>query len=98
MGIEVKLHLAFVKDRTINRIEFDWTDPLTAIEFARDLIKESLAADWDGHVYIDDKPILSDDSDPMFLAHAVRGLNGAVDFKVSKLAWKFPAPPERMGN
>lgn len=90
----MKLYLAFVKDHTIDRIEFNWTDPLIAIEIARDLIKEKLATDWDGNVYIDDKPVLSDDSDPMFLAQAVRGINGSVDFKVSRLAWKFPAPPQ----
>lgn len=94
MGSRMKLYLAFVKDHTIDRIEFDWTDPLIAIEIARDLIKEKFPADWDGNVYIDDKQILSDDSDPMFLAQAVRGINGSVDFKVSRLAWKFPAPPK----
>lgn len=84
------LYVALVKEKSIDRIEFDWTEPLVAIELVRDLIKKNYPPTWDGHVFIDDKPIFEDDSDPMFMAQAVRNQMGAVDFKTSRLSWKYP--------
>lgn len=84
------LYIAFVKDKSIDRIDIEWAEPLVAVELVRDLIKKNYPPTWDGHVFIDDKPIFEDDSDPMFMALAIRDHKGAVDFKTSRLSWKYP--------
>lgn len=84
------LYIAFINENIIDRIEIDWAEPLVAIEIARDLIKKNFDLNWNGTVIIDNKPVLSDESKPMFFAKAVRGPKGAVDFQASVLNWRYP--------
>lgn len=86
----MKLFFAFIDGKTIDRIEIDWVEPLVGIELARDLIKKNFDISWSGAVIIDNKPVLSDQSEVMFFAKAVRGPNGAVDFQASAINWIYP--------
>ncbi len=45
---------------------------------------------WSGTIIIDNKPVLSDQSEVLFFAKAVRGPNGAVDFQASAMNWIYP--------
>jgi len=60
---------------------------------SRRLIKLELPLEWQGSLIVDDKPILSTDSqDCMLWADVKRSNNGGVDLNVRQLLWRGGTP------
>jgi hypothetical protein len=86
----MNLYIAIVKDKEIARIDFEWMEELQTIEIVRDLIKKQYSPGWNGVVLIDNQPIDLKATSHMFEAEAFYENNGGVDFRVVRLAWKYP--------
>ena len=88
-----KLYVGLVSGSEISRTEIEWAPELVVIEDIRQLIKLELPLEWQGTLIVDDKPILSNDSqDCMLWADVKRSNNGGVDLNVRQLQWRGGTP------
>jgi len=88
-----KLYVGLVSGSEIFRTEIEWAPELVVIEDIRQLIKLELPLEWQGTLIVDDKPILSTDSQDCMLWAEVKRLNdGGVDFGVRQLLWRGGTP------
>jgi hypothetical protein len=93
MNMKKILYVGLVKGSEIFRTEFDWAPELIVIEDIRRLIKLELPLEWQGTLIIDDKPILSTDSqDCMLWADVKRSKDGGVELGVRQLQWRGGNP------
>jgi len=93
MLVTKKLYVGLVSGSEIFRAEIEWAPELVVIEDIRRLIKLELPLEWQGTLIVDDKPILSSDSqDCMLWADIKRSNNGGVDLNVRQLLWRGGTP------
>jgi hypothetical protein len=93
MLVTKKLYVGLVSGSEIFRTEIEWALELVVIEDIRRLIKLELPLEWQGSLIVDDKPILSTDSqDCMLWADVKRSNNGGVDLNVRQLLWRGGTP------
>jgi len=93
MLVTKKLYVGLVSGSEIFRTEIEWAPELIVIEDVRRLIKLELPLEWQGTLIVDDKPILSADSqDCMLWADVKRSNNGGVDLNVRQLFWRGGTP------
>jgi len=93
MLVTKKLYVGLVSGSEIFRTEIEWAPELIVIEDIRRLIKLELPLEWQGTLIVDDKPILSADSqDYMLWADVKRSNNGGVDLNVRQLLWRGGTP------
>ena len=93
MLVTKKLYVGLVSGSEIFRTEIEWAPELVVIEDIRRLIKLELPLEWQGTLIVDDKPILSTDSqDCMLWADVKRSNNGGVDLNVGQLLWRGGTP------
>jgi hypothetical protein len=93
MLVTKKLYVGLVSGSEIFRTEIEWAPELVVIEDIRRLIKLELPLEWQGTLIVDDKPILSTDSqDCMLWADVKRSNNGGVDLNVRQLLWRGGTP------
>jgi hypothetical protein len=93
MNMKKILYVGLVKGSEIFRTEIDWAPELVVIEDIRTLIKLELPLEWQGTLIVDDKPILSADSqDCMLWADVKRSKDGGVELGVRQLQWRGGNP------